>query len=142
MRVLFSSTRGAGHLQPLLPYARALVARRHEVAVAAPAEVSKTVRDAGLLHLPFDHPGDAALAPIWARLRGTSESEMMTIAASELFAGVNAKAALPKLLETIRAWRPDVVVSARRLGDGDEDNSNFEERGALRHLPPDRQQRC
>jgi len=47
MRVLFSSTPGAGHLQPLLPYARALVARRHEVAVAAPEEVS-TVRDAGL----------------------------------------------------------------------------------------------
>jgi UDP:flavonoid glycosyltransferase YjiC (YdhE family) len=70
MRVLFSSTRGAGHLQPLLPYARALVARRHEVAVAAPEEVSKTVRDAGLPHLPFDHPGDDALAPIWARLRG------------------------------------------------------------------------
>src|SRR6478736_2162532 len=69
MRVLFSSTRGAGHLQPLLPYARALVARRHEVAVAAPEEVGKTLRDAGLPHLPFDHPGDDLLAPIWARLR-------------------------------------------------------------------------
>jgi len=110
VRVLFSSTRGAGHLQPLLPYARALVARGHEVAVAAPEEVSKTVRDAGLPHFPFDHPGDDALAPIWARLRGTSEAEMMTIAASELFAGVNAKAALPKLLATTRAWRPDLVV--------------------------------
>jgi UDP:flavonoid glycosyltransferase YjiC (YdhE family) len=110
MRVLFSSTRGAGHLQPLLPYARALVARGHEVAVAAPEEVSKTVRDAGLPHLPFDHPGEDALAPIWARLRGASEAEMMTIAAHEIFAGVNAKAALPKLQATIRAWRPDLVV--------------------------------
>jgi UDP:flavonoid glycosyltransferase YjiC (YdhE family) len=110
MRILFSSTRGAGHLQPLLPYARALVARRHEVAVAAPEEVSKTVRDAGLPHLPFDHPGDDSLAPIWARLRGASEAEMMTIGARELFAGVNAKTALPKLQATIRAWRPDLVV--------------------------------
>ena len=74
MRVLFSSTRGAGHLLPLLPYARALVARGHEVAVAAPEEVSKTVRGAGLPHLPFDHPGDDALAPIWARMRGASEA--------------------------------------------------------------------
>ena len=59
MRVLFSSTRGAGHLQPLLPYARALVARRHEVAVAAPEEVSKTVCEARGLPatLPLDHPG-------------------------------------------------------------------------------------
>src|SRR5947199_7091190 len=95
MRVLFSSTRGAGHLQPLLPYARALVARGLEVAVAAPEEVGNTVREAGLPHLPFDHPGDDSLAPIWARLRGASETEMMTIAASEIFAGVNAKTALP-----------------------------------------------
>ncbi|MES1166238.1 MAG: glycosyltransferase [Verrucomicrobiota bacterium] len=110
MRILFSSTRGAGHLQPLLPYARALVARGHEVAVAAPEEVGKTVRDAGLSHLPFDHPGDDSLAPIWARLRDASEADMMTIAASEIFAGVNATTALPKLRETIRAWRPDLVL--------------------------------
>jgi len=110
MRVLFSSTRGAGHLQPLLPYARALVARRHEVAVAAPEEVGKTLRDAGLPHLPFDHPGDDLLAPIWARLRGASEAEMLAIAGGEIFAGVNARIALPKLQATIRAWRPDLVV--------------------------------
>ena len=35
---------------------------------------------------------------------------MMTIAASEIFAGVNAAAALPKLQATIREWRPDLVV--------------------------------
>lgn len=35
---------------------------------------------------------------------------MMTIAASEIFAGVNARAALPKLQATISAWRPDLVV--------------------------------
>ncbi|MFL5307868.1 MAG: glycosyltransferase [Polyangia bacterium] len=110
MRVLLSSTRGAGHLQPLLPYARALVARGHEVAVAAPADVSDTVRDAGLPHLPFDHPGDDLLAPIWARLRGASEADMLTIAASEIFAGVSAAAALPKVRATIREWRPDLVL--------------------------------
>jgi len=35
---------------------------------------------------------------------------MLTIAASEPFAGVNAKTALPKLQATIREWRPDLVV--------------------------------
>jgi UDP:flavonoid glycosyltransferase YjiC (YdhE family) len=110
MRILFSSTRGAGHLQPLLPYARALVARKHEVVVAAPAEVSESLRGAGLPHAPFDHPGDDTLAPIWARLRGVSEDEAMAIALREIFAGVNATAALPKLQATIREWRPDLVV--------------------------------
>jgi UDP:flavonoid glycosyltransferase YjiC (YdhE family) len=110
MRILFSSTRGAGHLQPLLPYARALVARRHEVVVAAPAEVSEVLRAVELPHAAFDHPGDDALAPIWARLKDVSQEQAMAIAAGEIFAGVNATAALPKLQETIRVFRPDLIV--------------------------------
>ncbi len=110
MRILFSSTRGAGHLQPLLPYARALVARKHEVVVAAPAEVGEVLRGVELPHAPFDHPGDDALAPIWARLRDVSHEQAMAIAAGEIFAGVNARVALPKLQETIRSFRPDLVV--------------------------------
>src|SRR6185369_5504345 len=110
MRVLFTSTRGAGHVQPLLPYARALLARQHEVVVAAPAQVAKTLRDAGLTHAPFGHPGDDVLAPIWARFRGKSQAETMAIAMGEIFAGANAVAALPKLRETIQSFRPDVVV--------------------------------
>jgi len=110
MRVLFSSTRGAGHLQPLLPYARALVARGHEVVVAAPADVGETLLSAGLAHAPFGHPGDDVLKPIWARFRGASDDEVMAIAAGEIFAGCNALAALPKLQETMRSFRPDVVV--------------------------------
>lgn len=110
MRILFSSTRGSGHVQPLLPYARALVARNHEVVIAAPAEVGESLRDAGLAHAPFDHPGDEALAPIWARLRGVSEQEAITIAGSEIFAGVNARVALPKLQATVRDFRPQLIV--------------------------------
>jgi hypothetical protein len=110
MRILFSSTRGAGHLQPLLPYARALVARKHEVAVAAPSEVSEVLRSAGLPHAPFDHPGDEVLAPIWARLKGEWSDQAMAIAAREIFAGANAIAALPKLQATIRSFRPDLVA--------------------------------
>lgn len=94
----------------MLPYARALVARKHEVVVAAPAEVSEMLGGAGLSHAPFDHPGDDALAPLWARLRGVSNEEALQIAASEIFAGVNGTAALPKLQATIRDWRPDLVV--------------------------------
>ena len=110
MRVLFSSTRGAGHLQPLLPYARALKARQHEVVVAAPAEVGSTLRSAGLSHATFDHPGDDVLSPIWARLKGEWSEEAMAIAAREIFAGANASAALPKLRETLRSFCPELIV--------------------------------
>ena len=47
MRILFTSTRGTGHVNPLLPYARALVAGGHDVAVAGPAELSAVLRPAG-----------------------------------------------------------------------------------------------
>jgi len=110
MRVLFSSTRGAGHLHPLLPYARAFAARQHQVIVAAPHEVSELLRGEKLEHAPFDHPGDDALGPIWARVSSASPEEALAIAASEIFAGANATAALPKLQQTISAFRPDLVV--------------------------------
>lgn len=37
MRILMSSTAEAGHLRPMLPFARACVAAGHEVQVATPA---------------------------------------------------------------------------------------------------------
>ena len=110
MRVLFSSTRGAGHLQPLLPYAHALEAHGHEVKIAGPVDIAEPLGAAGLAHVPFGHPGDAALAPIWARFRGASPDESLALAIREIFAGLNSNAALPKLTETIDTWRPDLVV--------------------------------
>src|SRR5882724_1609266 len=110
MRVLFSSTRGAGHLQPLLPYARALMAHGHEVQFTGPVDVAETLRAAGFAYAPFDHPGDATLAPIWARFRQASPDETLAIAIREIFAGLNSRAAISKLTETIDTWRPDLVV--------------------------------
>jgi UDP:flavonoid glycosyltransferase YjiC (YdhE family) len=110
MRVLFSSTRGTGHINPLLPFARALVAGGHDVAVAGPSELAEGVRAAGLTHAPFDHPGDATLAPIWVRLRTVPRDESNAMAIREIFAGANARAALPKLLATIAELRPDLIV--------------------------------
>jgi len=94
----------------VLPYARALLARNHEVLVAAPAQASELVRGAGLAHAPFDHPGDEQLAPIWARLSGKWTDDAMAIAAREIFAGANAAAALPQLRATLASFRPDLVV--------------------------------
>jgi UDP:flavonoid glycosyltransferase YjiC (YdhE family) len=47
MRVLFTSTSGRGHFQPMLPLARALTDAGHEVSWAAAAEVCTTLRAAG-----------------------------------------------------------------------------------------------
>ena len=79
MRVLFSSTRGTGHLTPLLPYAKALVARGHEVRVAGPRELAEPLLRVGLDHAPFGHPGDEALRPIWARIRTVPADEQAAL---------------------------------------------------------------
>jgi UDP:flavonoid glycosyltransferase YjiC (YdhE family) len=110
VRVLFSSTRGTGHLHPLLPYAKALVAKGHEVLVAAPPDLREAVLGAGLEHASFGHPGDEGLAPLWARLRSTPAEEQAAFFIREIFAGANPRAALPGLLETIRAWQPRLIV--------------------------------
>lgn len=110
MRILFSSTRGAGHAQPLFPYAHALLRRGHDVRVAAPQSVGSVLQKEGLAHAQFDHPGDEVLGKVWARFRGLSSDEINAIATREIFAGLNARAALPKLQETILTWRPDLIV--------------------------------
>jgi UDP:flavonoid glycosyltransferase YjiC (YdhE family) len=99
-------------LQPLLPYARALAARGHEVAVAAPIELSETLRDAGFPHFVFDRPGDDVLDPIWARLNAVAHDEAAAtaIAAGEVFGGVNAIAAVPKLRLAIGTFAPQLIV--------------------------------
>jgi UDP:flavonoid glycosyltransferase YjiC (YdhE family) len=110
MRVLFSSTRGIGHLEPLLPYAKALRARDHEVIVASPVDLCEAVQKANLEHVPLTHPGDEGLAPLWAQVRTLPPDEIIAFVAREIFAGATARAALPDLLATVRSWKPDLVV--------------------------------
>jgi UDP:flavonoid glycosyltransferase YjiC (YdhE family) len=111
MRVLFSSTRGTGHLLPLLPYAKALGAKGHEVLVTGPEELREPLLRAALEYAPFGHPGDEKLAPIWARFQTlTSEDEQALLFIREIFAGANAQAAFPGLLATMRTFQPELVV--------------------------------
>ncbi len=44
------------------------------------------------------------------RACGLSDVEIVKADVRELFAGLNPKAVLPKMRETIRAWRPDLIV--------------------------------
>jgi hypothetical protein len=48
VRVLITTAPGLGHLNPLVPLARGLVAAGHEVLVASPAGLRQAVEDAGL----------------------------------------------------------------------------------------------
>ena len=54
MRILFSSLSYPGHLNPLLPYAKVLRDRGHEVRIAAPKAAAEKVQKAGLEHVAYE----------------------------------------------------------------------------------------
>jgi UDP:flavonoid glycosyltransferase YjiC (YdhE family) len=111
MRILFATTRGAGHVGPLVPFAHACVAAGHEVLVAAAPSTAPHVQRAGLPFAPVGEPDDATMAEIWARVRAASSgTEAGKIVFEEVFAGEFARSALPGLLELAGHWLPDVVV--------------------------------
>ncbi len=110
MRILFASTRSAGHFNPLVPYAHACLRAGHEVLVSAPEPCRVHATRAGL---PFAAHGDCTRADVdavRARARGLTLEEQNRITLTELFAGVHARAALPGLIANVRDWRPDVIV--------------------------------
>jgi UDP:flavonoid glycosyltransferase YjiC (YdhE family) len=110
MRILFTSIRLSGHLNPLLPFAHAFARRGHAVRIAAPEDLTEAIRKAGLHAAPFGHPGNDVLARVFARERDLPPEQAVGFVIREVFADVLARAALPKLRQTIREWRPDLIV--------------------------------
>jgi UDP:flavonoid glycosyltransferase YjiC (YdhE family) len=111
MRILFATTRGAGHVGPLAPFAHACVATGHEVLVAAAPSAAAHVQRAGLPFAAVGEPDEAIMARIWARVRAAkSPLEQGTIVFEEVFAGEFARSALPGMLELADRWLPDLVV--------------------------------
>jgi UDP:flavonoid glycosyltransferase YjiC (YdhE family) len=110
MRVLLSSTSGAGHLGPLVPFAHALRRAGHEILVAAPISAQPRVERAGLPSISFADPLERDLAPVWERIRAATPHEANELVLGESFGRLRARAALPGIELAIDAWRPDVVL--------------------------------
>lgn len=116
MRVLVATTGNTGHFEPLVPFARACAARGHDVRVAAPAGFADHVAQAGFPHLPFDDAPPEETQAVFASLPPLDGSSPADIAAGnvvvvrEVFARLDAGAALPALTEAMSEWRPDLVL--------------------------------
>ncbi len=109
MRVLISSTSGSGHLNPLLPYAKALTAGGHEVAVAVRQVAAARLAEAGIAHLPVGEPTDEDLQALYRPLDAATEAQAVRTAGAAFFDGL-ARAALPDLQRHVADWRPDLVL--------------------------------
>jgi UDP:flavonoid glycosyltransferase YjiC (YdhE family) len=110
VRALFSSTRGAGHFNPLVPFARAFERAGHEVMVAGPPDLAGPVDAAGLRFWQFDPPPEDELGAVWARVPQLPPDEANEVVVGEVFGRLNSTAALPGLRAAFDEWRPDVVL--------------------------------
>ena len=108
--MLFATTGGAGHLGPLVPFARACLAAGHEVVVAAPTSFAAEVARAGLTPAPVGEPPSDVLGRVFARLPELSRADAEKLVVGEVFGRLDAQAALLGLRTLAHDWRPDVVV--------------------------------
>ena len=110
MRVLCSTTGNDGHFGPLLPFARACAQAGHEVRVAAPESYCAALARAGLLHEPFADAPPELIGPVMGTLPTLSFEEADDLVVREVFARIDAQAALPALVEMVERWQPHVVL--------------------------------
>jgi UDP:flavonoid glycosyltransferase YjiC (YdhE family) len=110
MRALFSSTRGAGHFNPLVPFARAFERAGHELLFAGPPDLAGAVDAAGFEFWQFDPPPEDELGAVWARVPELPPGEANQVVVGEVFGRLNTTAALPRLRAALEEGRPDVVV--------------------------------
>ena len=112
MRVLLSTTSGAGHFRPLLPLARALQRAGHDLACAAPREAAGMVEREGLRHLPFDGvpPDEPERVDAFSRAPGLPRAEGRQLVGSVVFGRLNTTYALPGAHAAVAAFSPDLVL--------------------------------
>jgi UDP:flavonoid glycosyltransferase YjiC (YdhE family) len=111
MRVLLTTKRGAGHFGPLIPFARAFRRAGATVLVAAPHWAHEMVRAEGLSTWLFDDAPEGQRDAIFAAALQLPEEERGPYVFAEAFIRVDARAALPGMLDACRRWNPDIVVS-------------------------------
>lgn len=114
MRVLFTSPAGLGHIHPMVPLARAVAARGHEVLWAVPADGVEHVERAGVASVTSGAAGLTRPADVRRRfpeLGALSPTELPDALFGKMFGAVAAPAILDDLVPVALEWRPDLVVA-------------------------------
>ena len=110
MRILFTSSPGAGHLLPILPVAIVAQARGHDVLVGCGAALASMVGRAGLRHIPM---GPRSLADLRATVIALADADGENRANRmyrEAFGRIIAAAIADDVVALAATWKPDIVV--------------------------------
>ncbi len=115
MRVLLSATPEAGHLNPMLPLARTLAERGHQVTFGSSPAFARRAEAAGFAAQPVGDELDAWFADLARRVggppgQGLAPEEIEGWFAPRLFAQVGAEHTIADLVALVAAWHPDLVV--------------------------------
>jgi UDP:flavonoid glycosyltransferase YjiC (YdhE family) len=110
VRVLFASTRGVGHFNPLVPFIESALRHGHEVMVAGPPALAPTIEPTGYPFWQGEDPPADELDATWARVPQVPPEQANEIVIGEIFARLNVRAMLPALRSAIAEWKPDVVI--------------------------------
>jgi len=110
MRILVASSPGVGHLLPLLPIARAAVARGHDVRIAGGASLASIAASAGL---PFDLVGPPTIGSVALTIPGVAAAtgrRRALLVFRGAFCGPIAEDMADDLDDLFGRWHPDVIV--------------------------------
>jgi UDP:flavonoid glycosyltransferase YjiC (YdhE family) len=111
LRILFATTRGAGHFNPLVPFIDAALRGGHDALVAGPGVLAETVERAGYSFWPVEAPPEHLLGPTWGRVQtAATPEEADAIVIREIFGRLNVQAALPRMRTACDEWRPDLIL--------------------------------
>jgi UDP:flavonoid glycosyltransferase YjiC (YdhE family) len=114
MRVLFTCNPGFGHVHPMVPLARALAARGHEVRWAAALEACPRIEAAGFGTFPSGMGGDQRRAEFDRCLAAVSSlppQQRPDVLFGAFFGEVCTPPMLDDLLPVLDGWRPALVVN-------------------------------
>lgn len=78
--------------------------------VAAQEQFGDNVERAGLRFSPFDAPSRDEWMPLMGRFAELDFESAHAVMVGEFFAGLDVSAELPRLIELVDGWRPDLIV--------------------------------
>jgi len=110
VRILFASTGGAGHFNPLVPWINETLRLGHEVLVVGPPGIVPTVTHKKYpLRVGASPPPDV-VGPIWAQVTTMRHEDAAAMVMGDIFCRLNSGAMLPVMRATCADWGPDLVL--------------------------------
>jgi UDP:flavonoid glycosyltransferase YjiC (YdhE family) len=110
MRVLVSSTGGAGHFGPLVPFLEALARMGDEVLLVVPPKLEATVAPMGHAFVLGAEPPAEEVRALWGRMPMVSRSEAAILSNREFFGRLCTTAMLPSVERACHEWGPHLVL--------------------------------